>query len=144
MHAATAVASALGAIRPGQRLRTEPTRKLRASGVRRLRHRNHSLTDLQPSARWQTVDRQIEINDELITGQLPPITITRDRCEHPAVHDSDLPERVRAAIGSCGSPGLPAISFKPMDGVEDSFLENPSLINRWSADDHFDRSHIAW
>jgi hypothetical protein len=66
--------------------------------VRRLGHLGYGLTDLQSSTGRQAVDGEIKVNDQLITGKLPTIPITRDGREHPAVHQCDLPEWIGCAV----------------------------------------------
>jgi hypothetical protein len=83
-------------------------------------------------------------NFELIAGKLPSITMARDRCQYSTVHHSDLPERIGGAGRSADSPTLPTISPKPMRRVEHAFLENPSLIDGRTADDHLNDAGIAW
>jgi len=106
VHATTSLLTARTAVRPRQRVRTEPARELSASGMRWFSHLSHRLPDLQPGAHGQVVDRQVEVNNQLIAGELPALVVARDGRNCSTVHDWYLPERVRAAVGSAGGPGL--------------------------------------
>jgi hypothetical protein len=60
--------------------------QLRAPGVRWLSHLGHNLADLQPRARWKVVDRNVEVDDQLVSGKLLAVAGARNRRQHPAVH----------------------------------------------------------
>jgi hypothetical protein len=63
-------------------------------------------------------------------------TDDRRRCNR------DLPERVGPAAGSAGSACLPAVPEKPMRHVEHAFIENSSLVDARTANDHLDDTVI--
>jgi hypothetical protein len=116
----------------------EPARELRASGMRWLGHLSYRLSDLQPRARRQVVDRNVEVDDQLVSSKLPAVAGVRNRRQHPAVHDRDLSERVRPSSRGVSTPMLPVVPREPVRRVEDAMLQDPSLLNGGSADDHLD------
>lgn len=113
-------------------------RQTSRNGVLRLGHHSYSFADLQSSPCGQAVHRQVEVDDQLVAGQLPAIALTRDGCQYSTVHDSDLAERVSIAIGRGGPSRLPGVPTKPMNRVERAFGKNSSLVGSRSADDHLD------
>ena len=90
MHTAATLAAPGHAVRPCQCIGTEPAGELRTSRVRRLGHLSHSLADLEPGACGQVVNRQVEIDDQLVAGKLSAIALTRDGLECTSVDDCDL------------------------------------------------------
>jgi hypothetical protein len=86
MHAPSTKLPADRTVGPSERISAEPARELRAPGVRWLSHLGHSLADLQPRARWKVVDRNVEVDDQLVSGKLLAVAGARNRRQHPAVH----------------------------------------------------------
>ena len=125
MHAAPPQRSTAGATCPSQRVRAEPARELCASGVRRLSDLSQRLADLQAGSCRQVVDGEVEVDDHLITGKLPAIALARDGGKCSAIHDGDLPERVRPAIA--GEGGRPTVPAEARAVVEHALREHPSL-----------------
>jgi hypothetical protein len=110
--------------------------------MRRLGDFSHRVADLQLGSCREVVDRQVEVDNQLIAGKLPAIAVTRDGCEYSAIHDGDLAERVRLAIGRAGAAGLPIVPAKPVRRVEHALLEHPPLVGCRSANDHLDNAVI--
>jgi hypothetical protein len=111
--------------------------------VGRLGDLSHRLSDLQSGSRRQAVDGEVEVDDQLITGKLPAIAVTRDRGKCSAIHDGDLPEQVRPAVGSASGSGLPTIPAQPVRRVEHALRQHPSLVHRRPANDHLDNAVIG-
>src|SRR5215203_7304170 len=143
MHPPSTQLSADPTVGPLQRISAEPARELRAPGVRWLGHLGYRLADLQPGARRQVVDRNVEVDDQLVSGKLPAVAGARNGGQHPAVHDRDLSERVRPSTGGVSPPSLPAVPAEPVHRVEDAMLQDPSLIDSGSTNDHLDNAMIC-
>jgi hypothetical protein len=143
MHASSTQLPADPTVGPPQRISAEPACELRTSGVRWLGHLSHRLADLQQSARWQIVDRNVEVDDQLVSSKLPAVAGARNGGQHPAVHDRDLSERVRPSTGGVSTPSLPVVPAEAVHSVQDSMLQDLSLIDSGSADDHLDNAVIC-
>src|SRR4029453_12287306 len=143
VHAPSTQLPAKLTVSPLQRISAEPASELRAPGVRGLGHFSHRLADLQLRARRQVVDREVEVDDQLVSGKLPAVAGTRNGGQHPAVHDRDLSERVRPFTGGSSPPRLPVVPTESVHRVEDPMQQDSSLLDSWPADDHLDNALIC-
>jgi hypothetical protein len=59
---------------------------------------DHRRSDAQPRARGKVRDAQVEVDVQLVTGQLPSSGILGDQSGAPGIHHRDLPVRVGGAV----------------------------------------------
>src|SRR5215207_11365285 len=143
MHAPSTQPPTDRTVGPPQRISAEPARELRAPGVRWLGHLSDRLADLQQRAGRQVVDRNVEVDDQLVSGKLPAVAGARNGGQNPAVHDRDLSERIRPSTGGVSPPSLPVVPAEPVHRIEDATLQDPSLLDSGSTDDHLDNAIIC-
>ena len=78
-------------VRKAASIHAEAIRELWAAVVRLVRHFQHGGTDGEAGTGWNVVRADIEVHQDLITGNLPAITIAvRKHVEHRSVHHTDL------------------------------------------------------
>src|SRR4029079_3147202 len=104
-----------GGVHELHRVDAEARHELRAASVRLRRHLDQCGSDGQGRARRQVGAAEIEIDEQLIAGEGPPMWRLRDERHRARVHDVQLHLRMRSAVNAPAAAAAgPAVADQPL------------------------------
>src|SRR4051794_21921015 len=134
----------LGRVDEPHRIHTEALDELRATGVWLGGDLDHRLSDRQLRTRGHIRDAEIEIDEQLIAGQMPAALVLRDECHNPRVHQVELHVWMRAAVGGPPAAAMPpTIADETVDEIELPFGENFPLPPLRPPNDHLQHAIVG-
>jgi hypothetical protein len=129
-----------GMTRPGvhepQRIEPVSRRELFASAVRRAADLEDCRSELDPRPGRHVFGAQIEIEVELVAGEWPPVTRSRQQRDDSSIHHGDLSPHITVT-------SQPAVADDALRGVQLCLAKRLALVLSRAADDEFDCADIS-
>src|SRR5207237_7817127 len=110
-----------------QRFLAEAGGELGAAGVRRLRDLDDGRADLQAGARWEVRVAQVEVDEELVACERPPLRAPGDESGSPGVHQRQLPVRLGALAGALAPSNGPRVADQTRLAAERGLAQELAL-----------------
>ncbi len=135
----------LAGVHPAGRIDTEALRELGAAVVGLLGHLDDRRTDAQARPGRRSVDREVEVDDELVAGERPALAVDPgDGLERSGTHDVQLGERIGGAARSPTAATLEVVvADEPHARAQLPDLEYPPFPHRRPGDDQFDDPDVG-
>ncbi len=112
--------------------------------MRLVRYFDHGGSNHQLCARRQVRRTEIEIDVQLIAGQLPPFFHLRhQRCDARGDHVQLHVGMRRAIRRPVAAPLTPIVADRPFGDVELAFVNHLACAHRGTTDDHFEHAVVA-
>jgi cation diffusion facilitator family transporter len=145
VQAAEPQSAAHGRVDKAQGVEAEPGGELGAAPVRLVGNLDNRRAQGQPGAGLQVSGAEIEVDVELIAGQLAPGRVLGDEQGGAGVHDVQLHARMRRPIRGAAAGSLrPAVADEASLRVEGAFGEYLTLVDGGPAHDQLDRAAVPW
>jgi DNA-binding transcriptional MerR regulator len=126
------------------RLGAEARGELRAAGVELLGDLDHGRPDGEPCARGQVLVAEVEVDEELVAGERPPLPVARDGRDRACVHQRQLHVGVRGAVLGAAAPArAPHVADEALVEVEKALVEHLALVLGGPADDQLERPLVG-
>ena len=144
VDAAQSQRTALRRGRQAQRIDAEPRRELRAAGMRRRRHLERRLPEVEHGARGEVVDAEVEIDVDLVAGERHALRRRRHQQRGARVHHRHL----RLGIGRSGGPApaaalTPVVADEALLDVDHHLCRDLPLLHCRAHDQQLDRALVA-
>jgi hypothetical protein len=99
----------------------------------------------QSLTRVKVFATEIQINKEIISGQLPALFFAGEQMNHPGVRDTDLNVRVRTSIREFQPASTcPGVAFCSSLRTETTLRQTESLFRTGTNDDCFEQAVVLW